>query len=131
MAIRLSEREYAKLMGKKQPKTNKYNAKRTTIDGITFASKFEAEYYSELLLRQKAGEIKSFTCQKVFVLQDGFRYEGKRYSAIKYYADFVVTYPDGREEVIDTKGHKTQLYNIKKKLLLAKYPDIKFKEVYK
>ncbi|PHR61795.1 MAG: hypothetical protein COA43_01095 [Robiginitomaculum sp.] len=36
---------------------NKYNAIPTTIDGIRFASKREAKHYSELRLREKAGEL--------------------------------------------------------------------------
>ena len=47
--------------------------------------------------------------------------------AIKYIADFVVTYSDGHVEVIDTKGILTPEFKIKEKLLKCKYPNIDFK----
>lgn len=133
MAIRLTEEEYRNLFDnsiKKRRNKNKYNAQKTELDGKSFASKLEAEYYAELLLLQKAGIVTNIECQKSFILQEGFFHNGKKYSAIKYYADFVVTYKDGIIEVIDTKGHKTNVYKLKKKLLLAKYPNINFKEIY-
>lgn len=43
--------------------------KKTTIDGITFDSKMEAQYYLYLKEEQKAGRVKSFTLQPVFDLQ--------------------------------------------------------------
>ncbi len=131
MVIRLTEKEAQKLFNIPPKRRNKYNAQRTVLDGKIFASKLEAEYYAKLLLLKKAGEITKIECQKPFVLQDKFTHKGKKYTAIKYYADFVVTYKDGRTEVIDTKGHKTNVYNIKKKLLLARYPNINFLEVYR
>jgi hypothetical protein len=36
-----------------------------------------------------------------------------------YIADFVVEYPDGKIAVMDAKGVKTPVYNLKKKLMLA------------
>lgn len=132
MTLHLTEEEFNRLFGSKgKSKRNKYNAQKITIDGKTFDSKLEAEYYTQLLILKKAGVITDFECQKPFILQEGFTREGKKYSAIKYYADFVVTYSDGREEVVDTKGHKTSVYKLKKKLLLAKYPNIIFKEISK
>lgn len=47
---------------------HKYGAVKTTIHGITFASKLEAKRYGELLLLAKAGEIESLELQPVFVL---------------------------------------------------------------
>ena len=64
-----------------------------------------------------------------FELQPSFKYKGKTIRAIKYIADFVITYPDGKTEVVDTKGYRTKDYLLKRKMLLHKYPDINFKEV--
>lgn len=36
-----------------------------------------------------------------------------------YYADFVVEYADGHQEVIDVKGVRTAVYKLKKKLVEA------------
>ena len=46
--------------------------------------------------------------------------------AIKYIADFVITYPDGKQKVIDVKGFRTKDYTIKMKMLLYKYPYLDF-----
>lgn len=46
----------------------------------------------------------------------------------KYIADFEVIYADGRVEIIDVKGMKTSIYNLKKKLVEALH-DIKIIEV--
>lgn len=109
---------------------NKYNAVKTEINGITFDSKKEADYYSKLLLLKKAGIVESFVMQKDFTLQDAFtRENGERIKATRYRADFVVKYANGIEEVIDVKGVKTEAYKIKKKMLLDMYPNINFIEV--
>lgn len=112
---------------------SKYGNHKTTIMGRTFDSKLEASYYMELELRYKAGEISKFECQPVFLLQEPFRHRGKAQRKIEYIADFRVTYPDGRVEVIDTKSpaSRTPDYMIKRKLLLFRYPEIDFKEVKK
>ena len=53
------------LVGKKR---NKYNAKKTVVDGITFDSKKEATRHGELLLLEKAGEISDIIRQPIFHL---------------------------------------------------------------
>lgn len=47
---------------------NKYNAVRTTVDNIAFASKREARHYADLKLLERAGEITHLECQPVFKL---------------------------------------------------------------
>ena len=116
----------------KEERKNKYNNSKPTIDGITFDSQKEADYYCDLKLLKKAGKIKDFELQPKFWLlsPEEDRVTGR---GIYYRADFRVKYPDGREEIIDVKGSKktlTAVYKIKKKLLLAKYPEINFREVY-
>jgi len=131
--VRISEEEARKLLGDKYPgpppKKHKYNASRTIVDGIRFASKREAEYYGELKLCLRAGEIVSFELQPEFIIQEGYRRGGKKVREIKYIADFKVIYPDGRVEIVDTKGYRTKEYLLKKKLLLARYPELWFTEV--
>lgn len=39
-----------------------------------------------------------------------------------------MVYPDGREEIVDTKGYKTKEYLLKRKMLLFRYPEINFIE---
>ena len=100
---------------------NKYNARKTIIDGIKLDSKKEADRYCELKLLERAGEISHLQLQPKFLLVEGFRHEGKKYQDINYIADFQYIEKDGTEVVEDTKGFKTDVYNIKKKLFLWKY----------
>lgn len=108
---------------------SKYHSHKVELDGHTFDSRKEAHRYAELKLLLRAGEIINLELQPEFVLQEGFRHAGgKWYRPITYRADFRITYPDGRQVVIDTKGYPTTEYRLKKKLLLKLYPDIDFRE---
>ncbi|MBE0342934.1 DUF1064 domain-containing protein [Paenibacillus sp. 28ISP30-2] len=40
------------------------------VDGTHFDSRMEGEYFIELLRQKKYGEIKDFSCQPKFVLQE-------------------------------------------------------------
>ena len=108
---------------------NKYNAKKTTVDGITFDSRKEADYYCELKMLKMAGIVKDFELQVPYELQPKYRHNGKAIRAITYIADFRVTYTDGHVEIVDVKGVRTDAYKLKKRLLLYQYPDMIFKEV--
>ena len=113
-------------------KKNKYNARKTTVYGRTFASKREAEIYLDLLSRKQHGEILRIGLQPSYTLLEGFRDNtGKNQKPITYTADFFVTYADGHSEVIDVKGVKTRDYVLRKKLFLhmMRETDIIFREV--
>lgn len=97
---------------------HKFNAKRTELDGIKFPSKKEAKYYSELLLRQKAGEVLFFLRQTSFHLPGG----------VKYVCDFTEFLTDGSVQFVDVKGMRTDMYTVKKKLVEALFP-IEIKEI--
>lgn len=104
---------------------SKYHAKRTTIDGITFASKKEANRYQQLKLLEKTGVIKDLQLQVPYVLIEKSKY-GR---AIKYIADFVYLTNNDSEcfgvystkVVEDCKGFKTDIYKLKKRLMAEKY----------
>lgn len=133
MAIRIDNQFDLKRFGIKAPKQNKYHNQKIEIDGITFDSKKEASRYAELKLMKKAHVILDFELQPEFILQDGYVRDGKTVQPIKYRADFKVMYADGRVVIIDVKSSekfKTDVYKLKKKMLLYKYPDIIFKEEY-
>ena len=55
------------------PKKSKYHNEKVVLDGITFDSKKEARYYANLLIQKKAGLVKEFELQPVFILQDSYR----------------------------------------------------------
>ena len=42
--------------------------KKTVVDGITFDSKMESDYYVYLKAEKKAGRVKSFELQPEFIL---------------------------------------------------------------
>ena len=109
---------------------SKYGAKKTTIDGITFHSKAEAEYYLGLKMLKRAGQISDFTLQPRYEVIESYKHPetGKKVQPTYYVADFLVTYPDGRTEVVDVKGMRTPEYKIKKKLFESKY-GVAIKEV--
>lgn len=104
--------------------SNKYKAKKTIIDGITFDSKSEAKRYQELKLLEKGGAIKNLSLQPKFMLQEGFVniYTGGKEREVAYIADF--QYDEGDKTVVeDCKGFKTSDYKIKRKLFIKKYQD--------
>jgi hypothetical protein len=107
---------------------SKYNAIKTIIDGITFDSKKEAQRYAELKLLERAGIITELQLQPTYILQEAFDAGCVKIRAIKYRGDFRYI-EDGKVVVEDTKGFRTKEYLLKRKLFLAKYPEIDFREV--
>ncbi len=90
---------------------NKYHAKKTLVDGITFDSKLESERYKQLKFMKHANEIRWFNLQPSFTLPGGIRYR----------PDFIVCDINGLIWVEDAKGRETKEFIIKKK---------QFKEYY-
>lgn len=109
-------------------KKSKYSSAKTDIDGITFDSKKESEFYAELKLRERAGEISHLRLQPRYLLQEAFKRDGKQYREIEYVADFEYI-ENGVTVVVDVKGFRTAVYMIKRKLFLYRYGDkVKFIE---
>ena len=104
-----------------KPTMSKYKNKKVVVDNILFDSKKEANYYTKLKILRDAGKILDLELQKRFVLQQGFKLHGKTYRAITYIADFVYKDQEGQTHVVDTKGYRTEVYKIKKKLFMKKY----------
>lgn len=99
---------------------SKYKNKKVMIDNILFDSKKEANYYTYLKMLERASKIKNLELQKKYILQGHFKLNGKTIRAITYIADFV--YEDDKGvHVVDTKGYRTEVYKIKKKLFMKKY----------
>lgn len=98
---------------------SKYYNRKTTIDGITFDSKKEALRYQELKFLETAEEIHSLTLQPKFVLQEGFKNNGKTYRKIEYIADFSYLIDD-IIIIEDVKGVQTDVFKIKEKMLIKK-----------
>lgn len=115
-------KEYNELL-KKLESRSKYNNQKVKFKGETFDSVKERDYYIYLLDRQKRGEICNLKRQVPIEIQEAFTLPtGEKIQAINYIADF--TYSDVKEgkyygdyHIVDTKGYKTDVYNLKKKLL--------------
>jgi len=108
---------------------HKYNAKKVVIDNIEFDSKKEADRYLELKLLLKQGKIQNLILQPKYLLQEGFKYQNRKYRAVYYIADFEYM-QNGKKVVEDVKGIKTQVYLLKRKIFLYQYgKNIEFKEI--
>lgn len=87
------------------------NIRCQSADGKNFASRLERDYYEQLLLRWKAGEVLWFVRQPSFDLEGG----------VIYRADFLVVTAARGVEVVDTKGHLLQDCKNKLKQMQARY----------
>ncbi|MCS0459513.1 DUF1064 domain-containing protein [Rhizobium favelukesii] len=101
----------------KPKRGNKFGAKKTVVDGITFDSKREAEVYSDLKLLERAGRISGFECQRKFNLIVNDEIIGV------YRADFcfIDHDQDGRFRTIDVKGVVTRDFKRVQKIIKAIY----------
>lgn len=101
-------------MRRKSSRT-KYNAKKVTLDGVTFDSKAEAAFY-------KIHRGERMERQKKFLLAPAHEVNGIKKRAIYYIADFVFYDENGNiKKVIDVKGVTTADFKIKAKLFSLKY----------
>lgn len=102
-----------------ETRRSKYGAKKTEFKGRSYASKFEASVASDLDLRLKAGELTKVQPQVTIPLIVNGTKVGQ------YRADFIVTHPDGSQEVVEAKGFETMLFRLKWRVLEATRPDLK------
>ena len=94
--------------------TNKYGNIKTEIDGIIFHSKGEANRYLELKRLMRGNVISSLQLQPKFTIAIN------GYKICDYIADF--SYIENGESIVeDFKGHRTDVYKLKKKLVKALY----------
>jgi len=108
--------------------TNKHGNKKVEINGIKFDSKMEGKRYRELKLLERAGHITEIELQPEYLLQEGFRYDGKAYRSIKYTPDFRYK-KDGDIVVEEVKGFADTSYKIRKRLFLFQNPNVVFVEL--
>lgn len=111
---------------------SKYKAKKTEYNGMTYASKFEAQVAKQLDLRMKAGEFTKIEAQFRIPLY-AYLSNGEKTSLFAYVCDFRCEKPDGNYLLVEAKGYKTDVYGIKKKILeriwLPDHPGYTFEEV--
>lgn len=109
-------------------KRTKYGNKKVIIDGITFDSIGESKRYLFLKDLEKQGLISNLLLQPVFLLQENYIDKNNdKHRKLEYIADFQY-----KDEVVDEiivedyKGMITEVFKIKLKLLLYKYPELNF-----
>lgn len=91
---------------------NKFGAIRTTVDGIKFHSRKEAARYEVLRDLASSGQISELRLQVSHTLTvNGMK-------ICRYISDFEYV-EDGLPIVEDVKGRLTDVYKLKKKLMLA------------
>lgn len=111
--------EIAKISGRgKYSRRNKFNAVRTIIGGIAFASKKEAQCWQFLKARERAGEIENLERQVKYELYGSTRDAGIVGKVCTYIADFRYFDRQRKQTIVaDAKGVKTALFNLKAKLM--------------
>ena len=105
----------------------KYRNIKTVVDGITFASKKEANRYLELKVLAKCGMIQDLRLQVPFEVCPKKNGNNR---ARYYVADFVYM-ENGKRIIEDVKSPMTRklaVYSLKKALVLANYPEYIFRE---
>ena len=123
MALNLTKKQL-KALGISIPeseKPNKYRSKACKIDGITFQSTAEANYYYKLRMLVKAKKIAGFCRQPRFVITEG----DNSTRCVEYVADFIEFHNDGTYRIVDVKGIQTPVFKLKMKTLHEKSPTIK------
>jgi len=91
---------------------NKYNARKTKKDGITFDSGREAQRYLALKLLESKGQIQDLKIKPVYeFVKNGIL-------ICKYIPDF--EYIENGEKVTeDVKGYSTDVYKLKRNMMKA------------
>jgi hypothetical protein len=121
--MRISNEAYKKLLGNSiNLKQSKYKNKKCIYNGIKFDSKKEMAYYIKLKMLEEKGKIKKLELQKTYELQPSFKVNDKTYRKITYKADFsYITTEDDKLHIVDTKGFRTEVYKLKRKMFAYKY----------
>jgi len=95
------------------PKARKYRNQPVVVDGVRYDSKKEARHGARLVAMERDGLI--------FELRRQVRFPIKVNGVLvcTYVADFEFRDADRKRVVHDVKGYKTDVYKLKKKLMLA------------
>ena len=110
----------------------KYNAKKTVVNGITFASKLEAERFEQLLWLEKADKIAYLQLQPEFQIYKGWvdPETGEKHKSRFYVGDFLYIDLETHQKVVeDTKGIETPEFKLKWEYVQSEYPDFVFRKV--
>lgn len=102
---------------------NKFNARKITIDGITFASKAEGSRYGMLKLFERARQIRALGVQPEYPLKiNGV--------LIGFYTGDFAYYEAGRQIVEDVKGGPIrEADSLRMRVFMACHPEIELRIV--
>lgn len=106
--------------------TNKYNARKTEIDGYIFDSMAEGRRYNSLKYCLREGLISDLIIHPHFELFPAAHVNSKKLSAISYTADFQYQ-EDGITVVEDVKGMITRDASLRINLFQRQHPEIDFR----
>jgi len=124
--------QIAKQLKLRETKAKYRNVKtdRQLTDGSVkkFDSSKEANYFDLLKQKERAKLISNLDLQPEFDIIPSVMHNGKTLRKIVYKADFSYI-ENGITYVIDVKGFRTSVYQIKKRLFLLQYPSVVFIEV--
>lgn len=114
MSIRMTEKEFNKLMGNKtknKKTVNKFHNKKIKVDGIVYDSTKEYERHCYLKILEKAGDISNLRFHKdsITLIEDPL---------VKYIPDFCYI-ENGNNIVEDFKGMQTKEFILKKKMIIS------------
>ena len=114
---------YEKLLNNSiDQKKNKYHNTKVEYKGIKFDSIKEMKHYQLLEYLQRIGEIKELKLQVPYELIPKYKINNKTVRKTTYIADFTyITTKDDKLHIVDTKGFKTDVYRLKKKMVEYKY----------
>lgn len=117
--LSLTSEQYKRMIGT-QAKRSKYGNRRSGSDDSQLEKKYAAQLEWARVHPEAAHRVVNVERKTRYLLIP--KQEGER--AVHYEADFVVTYADGRIEVVDTKSEptrKNRLYVVKRKLMLDRH----------
>ena len=136
--LHMTAKEYREAVTKKRSAStgcnavtgkNKYNAKKTIINGIQFDSRRESLIYQNLLNLQNKGIITHLERQKRFEVIPKTKTDRAAY----YVADYVFYEVETKKWVVaDCKSpitKKLPAYVLKRKLMRYRYPEYEFREM--
>tara|TARA_R110000824_G_scaffold91744_3_gene223059 strand:+ start:523 stop:915 length:393 start_codon:yes stop_codon:yes gene_type:complete len=122
MGERMTADQFRKASSKGATKGRVRGTKKTTVQGVKFASKREANHWLVLRDRQAKGEIGNLRTQVPYELQGrGGPILTPTGKVMRYIADFVYVDWDlhGKEVIADAKGYQTDVSKMKLAILAA------------
>jgi hypothetical protein len=120
------------IVAKRRVSRTKYNVEKETAKrtykGVVYDSVMEMRYFVEVVEPLTAqGIVVKSERQVKYTLMEKFRRGSQLIRPIEYVADYVLTYANGIQEVIDVKGRPDKVALLKRKLFWNIYPDIEYR----